>query len=104
VPMPHRTQMQLIKRRLVGKEGAERIRELRQISGSRSVLGELTPAERRVAALAAAAQTNREIADSLFVSVRTVETHLSRTYQKLGVRSRTELALMMHGLEGLAHL
>src|ERR671931_2488759 len=31
VPMPHRTQMQLIKRRLVGKEGAERIRELRAI-------------------------------------------------------------------------
>ena len=31
MPMPHRTQMQLIKRRLVGKEGVERIRELRQI-------------------------------------------------------------------------
>src|ERR671914_1120720 len=31
MPMPHRTQMQLIKRRLVGKEGAERIRELRSI-------------------------------------------------------------------------
>ena len=33
MPMPHRTQMQVIKRRLVGKEGAERVRELRAILG-----------------------------------------------------------------------
>ena len=33
MPMPHRTQMQLIKRRLVGKDGSERIRELRTILG-----------------------------------------------------------------------
>jgi len=71
--------------------------ELTKISGSHSVLGELTPAERRVAALIGAAKTNREVADGLSVSVRTVETHLSRIFQKLGVRSRTELALMMYG-------
>ena len=77
--------------------------EQTKISRTHSVLGELTPAERRVAALIAAAKTNREIADSLFVSVRTIETHLSRIYQKLGIRSRTELALMMYGLESLSY-
>lgn len=70
--------------------------ELTKISRSRSVLGKLTHAERRVAVLVAAGQTNREIADTLFVSVRTVETHLSHAYQKLDVRSRTELALLVY--------
>jgi DNA-binding NarL/FixJ family response regulator len=36
-------------------------------------------------------RTNREVADALFVSVKTVEANLSRVYHKLGVRSRTEL-------------
>ena len=54
--------------------------------------GELTPTEERVARLAASGRTNREIAQTLFLSVRTVETHLSHAYRKLGVRSRTELA------------
>jgi DNA-binding CsgD family transcriptional regulator/tetratricopeptide (TPR) repeat protein len=51
----------------------------------------LTPSERRVADLAAEGQSNREIAQSLFLTVKTVETHLSNAYRKLGVRSRTEL-------------
>ncbi len=67
--------------------------ELARIGGRRAVVGELTEAERRVATLAAAGRTNREIADTLFMSVRTVEGHLSHVYGKLGVRSRTELAL-----------
>lgn len=67
--------------------------ELARIGGRRSVAGQLTEAEARVAKLAAAGRTNREIADTLFMSVRTVEGHLSRAYAKLGVRSRTELAL-----------
>ncbi len=37
-------------------------------------------------------RTNRETADELFVSIKTVEHHLSRIYAKLGIRSRTELA------------
>jgi DNA-binding CsgD family transcriptional regulator len=55
----------------------------------------LTPSERRVAKLAAGALTNRQIAERLFVSEKTVETHLSRAYRKLGVGSRTQLAVRM---------
>jgi DNA-binding CsgD family transcriptional regulator len=52
----------------------------------------LSPAERRVARLVAAGRTNREVAAELFLGERTVESHLTRIYAKLGVRSRTELA------------
>ena len=51
----------------------------------------LTPSERRVARMAADGMINREIAQALFVTEKTVETHLGNTYAKLGVRSRTEL-------------
>jgi DNA-binding CsgD family transcriptional regulator len=51
----------------------------------------LTPSERRVARLVADALTNRQIAERLFVSEKTVEAHLSRAFRKLGVRSRTQL-------------
>jgi DNA-binding CsgD family transcriptional regulator len=55
----------------------------------------LTGAELRCAELAAAGATNREIATALFVSVKTVEATLSRSYRKLGVRSRTQLARIL---------
>ncbi len=51
----------------------------------------LTPAERRVATLAARELTNREIAQALFVTEKTVEIHLTSTYRKLGIRSRWQL-------------
>jgi DNA-binding CsgD family transcriptional regulator len=51
----------------------------------------LTPSERRVAQMASNGMTNRQIAQSLFVTVKTIETHLAATYDKLGVRSRREL-------------
>jgi DNA-binding CsgD family transcriptional regulator len=54
--------------------------------------GELTRAERRVAELAAQGLTNKEIAQRLVVTVSTVEFHLSKTYAKLGIRSRAQLA------------
>ena len=54
----------------------------------------LTPSERRIARLAQRGLMNAEIAKQLKVSLRTVENHLSRAYGKLGVRSRTELALL----------
>ncbi|HEY2638881.1 MAG TPA: helix-turn-helix transcriptional regulator [Streptosporangiaceae bacterium] len=53
---------------------------------------ELTGTERRVAELIAAGATNRDAAAELFVSVRTIETHVAAIYRKLGVRSRAELA------------
>lgn len=54
--------------------------------------GALTTSERRVAELAATGVSNKEIAQSLFVTLRTVELHLSNTYNKLEIRSRHELA------------
>jgi DNA-binding NarL/FixJ family response regulator len=52
----------------------------------------LTPSELRVAQRAAEGHTNREIAEDLFVTVKTVEMHLANAYGKLGIRSRTQLA------------
>jgi len=57
----------------------------------RSPAGELTPAEQRVAELAAQGRSNKEIAAALYITVSTVEAHLSRAYAKLGVRSRSQL-------------
>jgi DNA-binding CsgD family transcriptional regulator len=54
--------------------------------------GSLTPAERRVAGVAAAGATNREIGQQLFVTPRTVEMHLTNAYRKLGISSRGEIA------------
>jgi DNA-binding CsgD family transcriptional regulator len=65
--------------------------ELGRIGGRQRTEG-LTAAESRVAALVAQGRTNREVAAALFLGERTVESHLSHVYAKLGVRSRTELA------------
>jgi DNA-binding CsgD family transcriptional regulator len=51
----------------------------------------LTPSERRVADLAAGGDTNRDIAQVLFVTPKTIEVHLSNAYRKLGIRSRRDL-------------
>ncbi|GAA1613358.1 isopropylmalate/homocitrate/citramalate synthase/DNA-binding CsgD family transcriptional regulator [Actinoplanes couchii] len=58
----------------------------------RSGVPRLSAAERRVAELAAGGCTNREISVRLFVSISTVEQHLTRTYRKLNVTRRTDLA------------
>jgi DNA-binding CsgD family transcriptional regulator len=55
----------------------------------------LTPSERRVADLAASGLTNRQIAQSLFVTVKTVEAHLSAAYAKLDIRSRRQLPAVL---------
>jgi len=65
--------------------------ELGRVSGRKRAAG-LTAAERRVAALVAEGRTNREVASALFLGERTVASHLTHIYAKLGVRSRTELA------------
>jgi DNA-binding CsgD family transcriptional regulator len=67
--------------------------ELSRISGRRAApAGALTASERRIAELVAAGMSNKQIAAQLFVSVYTVENHLSHVYAKLGIRSRTQLA------------
>jgi len=72
---------------------AAQVREaLARIGGRAPGRDALTPTEHRVAALVAEGRTNREVATELFVTVRTVESNLTRVYAKLGVRSRTELA------------
>jgi DNA-binding CsgD family transcriptional regulator len=64
--------------------------------GGRTRETTLTAAERRVATLVADGRTNREVAAALFLGERTVAGHLTRVYAKLGVRSRTELARLLH--------
>jgi DNA-binding NarL/FixJ family response regulator len=77
---------------------AERAREELRASGETvrrrpaDALDVLTPQERQVAQLAAAGLSNREIGDRLYLSSRTVSTHLYRLFPKLGVTSRHELA------------
>ena len=58
----------------------------------------LTKREREVAVLAAGGLTSKDIADRLFVSVRTVDNHLGRVYDKLGISSRAELAEILAGV------
>ena len=72
---------------------AERARaELRRIGGRAPTDGALTHAEWRVAELVGRGRTNREVAGELYLSGKTVESHLRSVYRKLGIRSRTELA------------
>jgi DNA-binding CsgD family transcriptional regulator len=58
-------------------------------------VGSLTPSERRVAELVAAGRSNREIAQTLFISRATVETHLRSVFRKLAVASRDQLAPLL---------
>jgi DNA-binding CsgD family transcriptional regulator/tetratricopeptide (TPR) repeat protein len=72
--------------------------ELVRISGRKHEAG-LTAAERRVATLVAEGKTNREVAAALFLGERTVASHLTLIYAKLGVRSRTELSRRLQSRE-----
>ncbi|MBS1678728.1 MAG: AAA family ATPase [Actinobacteria bacterium] len=80
-----------------GRVGAEARGEL-AAAGARprrtalSGIAALTPSEERVARLAADGMTNREVAQQLFVTPKTVEVHLSNAYRKLEIRSRRQLA------------
>lgn len=65
--------------------------ELTRLGGRQRIEG-MSPSERRVAELVAEGRSNRDIAAALFVTERTVASHLSHVYAKLGIRSRTELA------------
>ena len=70
--------------------------ELARIDGRAPATGNgLTPTERQVAELVAAGLSNREVADRMSVTVRTVESNLTRIYQKLDVRSRSQLVRVL---------
>ena len=77
---------------------ADRAREELAATGARvrreaqTGFGALTPSERRVVERAAAGASNRDIAQGLFVTVKTVEMHLGHAYRKLGISSRADLA------------
>jgi ATP/maltotriose-dependent transcriptional regulator MalT len=66
-------------------------------SGADPMDGLLTTREREVATLAAEGRRDAEIAAELFVSVRTVQTHLARVYAKLGISGRKDLANLLGG-------
>ena len=70
---------------------AEKLARSLRASGAAPPATRPTPTEAQVAARAAAGETNREIADALFMSVKTVEANLSRVYRKLDVSSRRQL-------------
>ena len=73
--------------------------ELGRIGLRRAVVTEgLTPAQERVAELAAGGATSREIAHTLYMSKRTVEAHLTKVYLELGIRSRAQLAAALSAL------
>jgi DNA-binding CsgD family transcriptional regulator len=69
-------------------------RELSRVD-VRSAAAGLTDTENQVAALVVKGLTNREVASSMFVTENTVQTHVRHIFQKLGVRSRTELAAQL---------
>jgi DNA-binding CsgD family transcriptional regulator len=69
--------------------------ELARVGPRRRAPDELTATELRVAELAAAGLTNREVAKAAFISTKTVEANLARVYRKLGIRSRAELGARM---------
>ncbi len=73
--------------------------ELGRVGLRRATPGGATAAQARVAELVAGGLTNREIAERLHMSVRTVEAHLTHIYRDHGVRSRTQLTAALAGRE-----
>ena len=77
-----------------GRRGAGRPRPCRRRGAG---VQRAHPTEQRIAQLVGEGKKNREVADALFISVKTVEANLSRIFHKLGVRSRTELTRRIAG-------
>ena len=86
---------------------AERAREELRVTGAKvrrpesTGLESLTPSERRIVDLAAGGASNPEIAQALFVTVKTVEMHLGNAYRKLEISSRRQLAPLLPPLKAL---
>jgi DNA-binding CsgD family transcriptional regulator len=73
---------------------------VRPRAAERTGPGSLTASERRVAELAVAGRTNKEIAQELYVTLKTVEVHLSSCYRKLGIASRRDLGVALNEPDG----
>ena len=78
-------------------QSTERLTQLRARSGLQVRLGELTDRERDVMDLVVAGLPNKLVADQLDISVRTVEVHRSRVFDKMQVKSAVELANLLRG-------
>ena len=63
-------------------------------------IAQLTPGQLRIAMSAAAGRSSRQIADEFVVSIRTVQNQLQRVYEKLGIRSRSELSRALADHDG----
>lgn len=72
----------------------DRERKAGGVNVERGPRQDLTPQEKAVASLVAAGHSNAEVADELYLSIKTIQYHLTRIYAKLGIRGRSELAAM----------
>ncbi|WP_233289396.1 LuxR C-terminal-related transcriptional regulator, partial [Kitasatospora sp. MBT63] len=79
------------------------VRDSAERAGAQRVTESLSEAESRVAELAARGLSNREIARKLYITVSTVEQHLTRVYRKLGVRRRVDLGRLLGPAAGHGH-
>ncbi|MFC7612610.1 LuxR C-terminal-related transcriptional regulator [Actinokineospora soli] len=101
LPCDRRVRGETLRLLAAAREPAQRpalLREADALAGATPLPGtELSDSERRVAELAATGHTNREIGRALYITVSTVEQHLTRVYRKLGVKSRAELPHRLAG-------
>lgn len=90
-------------RRADGEDGEALLLDERRLPSAASLASlELTAREREILGLVARGETDKEIAQALFVSPRTVEKHLEHVYDKLGVHTRTAAAVLAFRAAGLA--
>jgi DNA-binding CsgD family transcriptional regulator len=91
--------------RLLARRARQELRAVgaRPRRSALSGIDSLTPAEHRVAILAAEGHSNPEIAQQLYVTRRTVETHLTHVFQKLGVSTRADLTTRLAGTKQPEH-
>lgn len=87
----------LLHRLDIGRRPVESAQPVRSVGPADGDSDVLSAAERRVVILAAGGRTNREIAAELYITVSTVEQHLTRVYRKLRVKGRGDLAAYLHG-------
>jgi two-component system response regulator DctR len=81
------------------QRSAQALTQRRVVDGTARALGELTEREREVMRLVIEGRPNKLIADELQISVRTVEVHRARVFEKMNVKSAVELANLLRGVD-----